>query len=896
MVGLVGVQPLSEADPVDQVASDGSVATTAVDLAQCPWMDTSLSAEERAQLVLDASTLGQKMRWLSEQSANLPEQTQWPQSSGDPIVYEEALPCTPTVYYTDGAEGVRHTGATTFPAQIALAASWDDQLAYDKGAAQGAEAFDLGYSVLLGPGIASGRHPLSGRTPEYLGEDSLLTGTLAGQQAAGIESNPVVANLKHYVANEQEMNRQTSSSNISQRALHEVYALPFEVAIDVGDPTSVMCSYNQINGTFACENDEVLNTILREEIGFDGFVMSDFGSVHSTAQSLNAGLDLELNVPKYYSPENLNAALEAGTITEAQIDNAAKRVLVAYIGQGLFDTPTPTEPDAAAASTDQHKTLARTSAEEGTVLLKNSGVLPLAASAQTIAVIGSSAASADEYAAAGGVGGASAELVCSQKGFSFGGGAALGTMDCADLVSPLTAISAQAQASGGQVVYATGDDPVAAAELAASADVAIVFGYLRMGEFADATSLSLDNGGDALIAAVAAANDATVAVVETGSATDMPWLDEVAAVFEAWYPGEQQGPALVNLLWGKTNPSGKLPMTFPTSLEDSAMTTTEQYPGLQEDGVQACEAPSNPFGGSPEDGICQVNYTEDLAVGYKYYDEYDVDPLFEFGFGLSYTSFDYTGLAWDVTYDTTTGVPAITGSYTLTNTGAVAGDEVPQVYLTLPDSSATPGKRLVAYDRVHLEPGQSVVVSFVVAADDSDHPLSVWDSTASAWTDVYGDYQLAVGSSSRALPLTADLPVSTLADQVAALRSLVDQAQQLDEAAHTADSWAALAQVLAVAQAAIDSTPLSLIQLTSATDQLQAAIEGLEPVSAVAPTADPTADPTTVPTAAAPPGASAATGGSVADGWDMVPWAICLLALGLMLVGLARARRRVDQP
>ncbi|WP_411720234.1 glycoside hydrolase family 3 protein [Mycetocola sp.] len=555
-------------------------------------MDAASSPEKRAQALLAASTQHQKYRWLVEQPANSPQQTAF---SG--VTYPVQVDCTPTVVYTDGPDGVRFTaGVTAFPAPIAVASTWNEGLAEAKGVAQGAEAFDKGKNGVLGPGLASGRTPLSGRTPEYFGEDSLLTGLLTAATVNGLENGnpdkPVISNLKHYVANEQELDRQTSSSNMDERTLREVYELPFEIALNRSEPESVMCSYNQINGVYGCEN-PLLNTNLKGDLGFGGYVVSDFGAVHSTAASLMNGLDQELNRPRFFTPALLDAALAAGTITQARIDEAATRVIASYIRGGLFDTPLPTTP-VADASTVEHKAIARQLAEQGTVLLKNDGVLPIAPEAgQTIALFGPTASSTPTN-------GVSAASVCSMA-WRFNNA---GTMNCEDLVSPETAIRERAAAAGATVTFNPGTDLASVTTQAASADVAIVFGYQRMGEFSDLPDLKLQGGGDALVAAVAAANPSTVVVLNTGSAVEMPWIDEVSGVFEAWYAGEQAGPALAGLLFGDVSPSGKLPMTFPASLADVPTKTPAQYPGVFSNGSTTRPA------GSTE--IRQVGFTEGL--------------------------------------------------------------------------------------------------------------------------------------------------------------------------------------------------------------------------------------------------------------------------------------------
>lgn len=718
-------------------AAGAPAAADATVPAGCPWMDTSKSADERARILLDASTLGQKYRWLVEQSANDPSTTTF---SG--VTYEEQLPCTPRVVYSDGPDGVRFTeGVTAFPAPIALGATWNDELVHDKSAAQAAEAFDKGKNVLLGPGIASGRTPLSGRTAEYFGEDSLLSGTLAAAGIRGIEEGnpdkPVLANLKHYVANEQELSRNASSSNIDERTLRETYDLPFEITIAEGSPESIMCSYNQVNGVYACEN-PLLKDTLRAELGFDGYVLSDFGAVHSTAPSLKAGLDQELNRPIHYTPERLTAALEAGEITEEDIDAAAFHVVRSYIRGGLFDSVLPTD-TAGDASTAEHKEIARRAAEEGSVLLKNDGALPLSDGPKTIALIGPTASLTPTD-------GVSAASVCSMAWpVDFGG--ADRTLNCEDLVSAEQAVTARAAAEGSRVVFNDGSDVRSAAQAAAEADVAVVFGHRTSGEFSDLPDLRLAGNGDELIAAVTEANADSVVVLQTGSAVEMPWVENANAVLETWYAGEQQGPALVNLLWGEVNPSGKLPMTFPKSLADAPTQTLRQYPGVFSDGSTTA-----PVGSS---AIRQIDYTEGLAVGHKWYESQNIDPLFAFGHGLSYTTFDYRNLRVKPVVDQETGAMDLDVKFQITNTGPVAGAEVGQVYLTLPQASGEPGKRLVGFEKVTLRPNQTRQVHLVIEGAGADHPLSVWDEDSDAWTMPEGTFTVEAGSSSRALPVKA---------------------------------------------------------------------------------------------------------------------------------------------
>ncbi|MDR2254052.1 MAG: glycoside hydrolase family 3 C-terminal domain-containing protein [Bifidobacteriaceae bacterium] len=852
--------PLAAAIALAGAVSLGSTPETTLadepDLALCPWMDTSKTAAERAELLLDASSDDQIMRWLNEQAASTPSQTSW---SGS-VIYAEAMACTPQVVYTDGPDVVRHAGATLYPAPISLAASWDTALSTAKGAAFAWESYEMGYNGIWAPGLHSGRVALSGRTPEYLGEDSLLGGAMAAAQLQGMNTAPVVNGVKHYVANEQEANRSSSSSNISERALHEVYSLPFEIAIKDGDPNGVMCSYNQINGAWACEN-PILNEILKEDIGFDGFVVSDFGAVHSTVPSLVNGLDMELNRPNYFSPANLQAALNASEITAEQIREAAFRVVKEYIEAGVFDTPLPATPSTD-VSTAENKAIARQMAEEGSVLLKNQGaVLPLgSASGLKVAVIGGVAGTEDEWVDRG------VELEEVQVSSPWGppttqwalpfsnalDACSLSGTDCSAMISPLASITGRVESAGGQVTYAGGHDLEEAKAVAAAADVVVVFGYLAMSEFADPASLSLDDEGDALIAAVSEVASKTVVVLETGSATDMPWLADVDAVVQAWYPGEQAGPALTALLWGDVNFSGKLPMTYPTSIAESPTSTTEQFPGVDPETGQACT--SSGGWGAPST-ICQINYTEDLAVGYKWYDENDVDPLFEFGHGLSYTEFSYTNLSVDVAPDYAAGTAQLTVSFDVTNTGAVSGSEVAQLYLTLPEASDTPGKRLTAFERVaDLAPDETRRVTLTVDSASSDHPFSVWDVDDDVWALVAGEYTLAVGASSRDIRLDSAFALSLTAPDKADLQTTVDEVSSVDAADYTPASWAAFAAALAAADAVLDDPNATEAEVEAALAALQAAYAALE--------AAPAAPPSSSGEPSGTPSGGSSTGGS----------------------------------
>jgi beta-glucosidase len=705
-----------------------ALAPSASAQTSCPWMDTTKSASTRAQLLLAASTLDQKLRWLDEQSANNPTQTSFAIGGGQTVTMPPQVPCTPVIQYTDGPTAVvgAGTGITAFPAQVALSATWDEALARRKGQAQGYEAFHKHRNVALAPGLASGRDPRSGRTSEYLGEDPLLAGTIAAAVIHGFGDNPnepVESVMKHYVANEQETDRQTSSSNVDQRTLREIYTLPFEVAIKKGHPGGVMCSYNQVNGSYACENATTLRRILKEEIGFDGWVVTDFGARHSltaTPPSLVAGLDQELNRWRFWTPDLLKAALAAGTISEADIDDAAFRIVRAHIRAGLFDVALPAASEAVVTS-PEHQAIAREVAEKGAVLLKNDRALPLAGKARKIAVIGPTASNTPTN-------GISAASACAHTAPA---------VPCTP-IAPLDSITARAAASGGTVTFNDGSDPAAAAATAAAADVAIVFGYYREGEFADRPSLSLDGNGDALISAVAAANRNTVVVLQTGGPVLMPWLSSVKGVLEVWYAGEQMGPAIAALLWGDVNPSGRLTHSFPRSEADLPTAgSPRQYPGVFADG-----STTRPPGSTE---IRQVDYLEGLKVGYRWYDAERIKPLFPFGYGLSYTKFDYGRLHID--RPLLRAGRSLRASFRVTNTGSRTGTEVAQVYLSLPGWTGEPPKRLVGWERVTLAPGRSRTVEVEIDPDSPDHPFSYWSPRRERWRIPTGIYKVSVGKS-----------------------------------------------------------------------------------------------------------------------------------------------------
>jgi beta-glucosidase len=637
----------------------------------------------------------------------------------------------PTLYLADGSVGVGNQigPATALPSSLASAASWDTAEATKYGNIIGSELADYGINVNLGGNInLTGREPRDGRTFETKGEDPILAGKIAAAHLNAIQAQHILADIKHFAFNDQESGRGTANVLIDDRGGRESDLLAFEIGIKDSNVQSVMCSYNLTNGVYNCENPTLLTQTLKTDWNFPGFVMSDWWATHSTANAANAGLDQEQPNQQYFG--GLGTAITAGQVPQSRLDDMVHRILRAMFEVGIFDYPQTLQPVPAAADA----AVAQDIEEQGAVLLKNaSSQLPLNASTiQSIAVIGSHADTAVLS------GGGSAQVQPTS-------GVLTGPQPCPpcwatvtwDLSSPLKAI--QAAAPSAQVQYADGSDANAAASLAASSQVAVVFVTQWASEGMDETSLNLTDltstnpiNQDALVSAVAAANSNTIVVIENGGPIVMPWLAQVNAVLEAWYPGQAGGPAIADLLFGVTNPSGKLPITFPASVSQLPRPNIPQPP----DG-------STPF---------NVNYTEGYNVGYKWYDVNNLTPLFPFGYGLSYTTFAITNPALVNNLSATT--PNFQVTFTLANTGKLAGSEVAQVYLGLPASLNEPPRRLVGWKKVPLQPGASQQVTIEIDQNDSSHPMSYWDTGSNSWVVSPGVYTIYLGNSEAASSLT----------------------------------------------------------------------------------------------------------------------------------------------
>lgn len=690
-----------------------------------PWLDASLSPDERADLVLKELSLDEKIQLLHGNGMpgwGKPRPNAYLGNGGAGFVLGIPRLGIPIIQMSDAAYGVRSSAengrySTALPSNIAAASSWDTQAACEYGALIGRELRAQGYNMTLGGGVNITREPRNGRTFEYQGEDPILAGTLVGNRIRCEQAQNVIGDIKHYAVNDQESGRNEVDSIISKRALRETDLLAFQIGIRVGDPQAVMCSYNAVNGDFACENKYLLSEVLKGDWKFKGFVLSDWGGTHSTVKASAAGLDNEEPEDEYFG-DKLKEAVQTGKVPISQIDDHARRVLRAEFASGIVDHPV----QKSVVDVQGGVETSRRIAEQSTVILKNYDILPLERERiHAIAVIGPHA---DEGMISGG--GSAQVDVPGRPPTKWQAQVWFPT-------SPMKAICAKMP--NARVQFDSGADPASAAALAKLADVAVVFAYQWSSEGMDLPSLSLPENQDALIERVAEANPHTVVVLETGTAVTMPWVDKVQAIVEAWYAGSRGADAVANILFGDVNPSAKLPMTFPRSEADLPHPKLVTPPP----GAQGHQAVMRTGEAKP---TFAVHYDEGLKVGYKWYDAENKPVLFPFGFGLSYTTYLYSGLR-------VTGGTSTTVGFTLKNTGARAGAEIAQVYAELPASAGEPPKRLVGWSKVSLDPGES---KYIQLAIDPLY-LSVYDDNADGWKIVPGEYTFLVGGSSKDLPL-----------------------------------------------------------------------------------------------------------------------------------------------
>ena len=710
-----------------------------------PWSDKSLSPDQRADLLIGQMTLDEKIQLLhgsqGGRGAPAPAPTTSRSNGGAGWVPGIERLGIPDINMADSAVGVTRGAAesrysTLLPSTLGAAASWNPDLALLYGQVIGRELRDQGYNMSIGGGVNITREPRNGRNFEYAGEDPILAGTTVGTLMKGVQSQQIMGDLKHYALNDQETGRNIGNAILDNRSMRESDLLAFQIAYKISDASGFMCGYNKVNGDWDCENDYLLNQVLKKDFGFKGWVMSDWGGTHSTTKAILAGLDQEQPGSGFFG-DALKKAVEGGEIPLARVNDAVHRILRSLFAVGVWDNPPNPR-----RVVDVFKGLddAQKIAEESIVLLKNAGnQLPLnAAAIKSIAVIGSHA---DVGVPSGGgsaqvnpPGGNAAAPPAAQGQPAGPGGGRGGSQYFPS--SPLKYI--RAKALGAKVEYNDGTDPAAAAALAKASQVAIVFVNQPMSEGRDAATLELPDKQDDLVSAVAAANAHTIVVAETGGPVAMPWAGQVSGILEAWFPGIGGGQAIANILFGDVNPSAKLPVTFAKSDND--------LPHPQIPGLNLLPQPGAGRGGGGRGAMppFDVPYTEKLKVGYKWFDSENKEPLFAFGHGLSYTTFAYSGL-----HAAAAGHSA-TVSFIVKNTGKRAGKEIAEVYGTLPASTGEPPKRLIGWQKVELAAGESKTVNMTI----DPLYLSVFNEGKNSFEVTGGDYKIWAGGSSRSLPLS----------------------------------------------------------------------------------------------------------------------------------------------
>ncbi|MBI1250493.1 MAG: glycosyl hydrolase [Alphaproteobacteria bacterium] len=697
-----------------------------------PWMDQSLPALERAGLLVAAMTRGEKLTLVNGHiGAKAPGRTALPDGALGSAGYVPGVARLgiPAQQETDASLGVANLhdgeGATALPSGLALAASWDEALAEEAGRMIGAEAHAKGFNVMLAGGVNLTREPRCGRNFEYLGEDPLLAGVMAGASIRGVQSNGVVSTIKHFILNAQETGRMVLSAEIDEAALRESDLLAFQIGIERGAPGAVMSAYNRLNGAYCGEHDWLLNTVLKSDWGFDGYVMSDWGGCHSGAKAALAGLDQESGQELDREPffRTLSDAIDAGEFPEARLDDMARRILVPLFRVGAMDAPEPKTSD---IPRDAHLDVAQRAAEAGCVLLRNEGALPLDRKISSIALIG---ANANLGVLAGG--GSSSVVPW--------GGYAREVRPPSETVwakylrqrwlpsSPLAAL--QAAAPNAQIQFCTGETIDEAARAATACEVAIIIAEQWTTEFLDVSDLSLSDNQDALIAAVAAANRNTVVVLITGGAVTMPWRDQVNAILAAWYPGARGAEAIAAILFGRAEPSGRLPLTFPASEAD--------LPNPDLPGKDVAK------------GRFDVAYPEGADAGYRWFARENRAPLYPFGHGLSYTDFDFAEL-------TAFGGDRLRATFKATNTGARRGAAVGQVYLV--EAAGERVLRLIGWAKLDLASGETATAE--IAADP--RILGRYDPALPGWRAAPGFYRIALGASAGDLRLSASVHLTGL--------------------------------------------------------------------------------------------------------------------------------------
>jgi beta-glucosidase len=708
-----------------------------------PWMNKALSPDERADLVIKEMTLDEKMNFVHGTGWNgLREGAEIPKGSLGGAGYVQGVPRLgiPGINMADSAVGIRLAAqgshyATLLPSVLGAASSWDKDALFLFGSVIGRELRDTGYNMSIGGGIDIARDPRNGRNFEYAGEDPVLAGTMVGELARGVQSNQIMGDIKHYAFNDQETGRTTVNVSIDQRAARESDLLAFQIAIGLANPAGVMCSYNRLTippnvpTDWACENDYLLNQVLKKDFDFKGFVLSDWGGTHSTVHAALSGLDQEEPGSRYFG-DPLKQAVQSNQVPMSRLDDMVHRVLRSMFANGLIDNPPVTRVVDPFRGRDDAEHIA----DESIVLLKNAGdILPLnASSVQSIAIIGS-------HADVGVLSGGGSAQVDAPGGNAINPhpGASIWMEHVYFPSSPLKEI--RKHAPNVKVEFDPGTDNAAAAKLASASQIAIVFVNQPMSEGMDAATISLPDNQDGLVDAVAAANPHTIVVIESGGPVAMPWIDRVEGVIEAWYPGIGGAQSLAGILFGEVDPSGRLAITFPK--------TDAQLPHPQVAGMDLIKNPGPGHHRTGELPLFDAPATEGVRVGYKWFESKQEQPLFPFGFGLSYTTYEFSDLKaseHEVTF-------------TVRNNGNRAGTEVAQVYAVLPASTGeSTFKRLIAWDRVALAAGESKTVTLKL----DPLYLSIFDVGKNKFVLAAGDYEILAGSSSHDTTLNTTVHIA----------------------------------------------------------------------------------------------------------------------------------------
>jgi beta-glucosidase len=702
------------------------------------WQDTSLSPRERATRLVEAMTLEQKMAQLhgAMETIDIYAITAQAAESGadmDQLAAQIRVERhvraidelgIPRFRITNGpvgvgmGDGTPSPPATSLPMTIGLAAGFDPGLAHSYGDIIGSETATLGQHVLEGPGVCLHRTTIAGRNFEYFSEDPYLSGVMGVAVTKAIQAHDVIAMGKHYVVNDQEYERFRTSVEVDEHVLRELYLLPFEMLVKDARIAAMMSSYNRVRGVYATEYRYTLTDILRTEWDFGGYVQSDFWSCRSCAPSLNAGMDHEMPDAKWLNETNVKAALSDTSLEIETVDRALVRRYTQMFRFGQFERPyDPGEIDAQA-----HGAVARTIGSQIAVLLKNEGkLLPLDPNTGSIVIIGQSKF-VDEACLGGG---GSSKVIPLYS------------------VPPLEGMQDVLRdlGSSATVTKVTVADDLSnldkAKNAAQEADVVVLMAGLVATEGADQSDANMLNDQNRMLDELLGINPTTVVVMKDSNPVLMPWIDKAPAVLEAWNQGAEDGHVVADLLFGVVNPSGKVPTSYPRSEADTLYAgKPERYPGTDEG-----------------DGYPVIRYSEGLEMGYRWFQSQNIKPLFGFGFGLSYTTFDIA----DVSVSAPDGANApVTVTASVTNTGAVAGAEVVQVYLGLPVDGQPP-KRLVGFQKVFVEPGVSKPVTITIDPAATNHPFGVWDHCIQAFATKRGEYTVHVGNSADNTPHTTTL-------------------------------------------------------------------------------------------------------------------------------------------